>query len=65
MRCISLPDPSYMFTLLDRGADLLVGARRIGPETADALKAEARRRAEVDRFYGLIAFSSTVAHKPV
>jgi len=61
----SLPDPSYMFTLVDRGADLLVGARRIGPDTADALKAEARRRAEVDRFYGLIVFSSTVAHKPV
>jgi ubiquinone/menaquinone biosynthesis C-methylase UbiE len=60
----SLPEPSYMFTLVDRGADLLVGARRIGPETAAALKAEARRRAEVDRFYGVIVFASTVARKP-
>jgi ubiquinone/menaquinone biosynthesis C-methylase UbiE len=60
----SLPDPSYMFTLVDRGADLLLGAGRIGPAMADALKAEARRRAEADRFYGLIAFSSTVARKP-
>ena len=60
----SLPEPSYMFTLIDRGADLLLGAGRIGPEMADALKAEARRRAEVDQFYGLIVFASTVAPKP-
>lgn len=61
----SLPEPSYMFTLVDRGADLLIGAGRIGPELAAALKAEARRRAEVDRFYGVIVFASTVARKPV
>jgi ubiquinone/menaquinone biosynthesis C-methylase UbiE len=60
----SLPEPSYMFTLVDRGADLLLGAGRIGSEMADALKAEGRRRAEVDRFYGLIVFASTVARKP-
>ena len=60
----SLPEPSYMLTLVDRGADLLLGAGRIGPELADALKAEARRRVEIDRFYGLIVFASTVARKP-
>ena len=60
----SLPDPSYMFTLVDRGADLLLSAGRIGPEMADALKAEARRRTEIDQFYGLIVFASTVARKP-
>jgi SAM-dependent methyltransferase len=60
----SLPEPSYMFTLVDRGADLLLGAGRIGPEMANALKAEARRRADGDRFYGLIVFGSTVARKP-
>ena len=60
----SLPEPSYMLSLVDRGADLLLGAGRIGSEMADALKAEARRRAEVDRFYGLIVFASTVARKP-
>jgi hypothetical protein len=60
----SLPEPSYMLSLVDRGADLLLGAGRIGPEMADALKAEARRRAQVDRFYGLIVFASSVAHKP-
>jgi ubiquinone/menaquinone biosynthesis C-methylase UbiE len=61
----SLPDPSYMFTLVNRGADLLLSGGRIGPGLADALKAEARRRAEVDRFYGLIVFVSAVARKPV
>ncbi len=60
----SLPEPSYMFTLVDRGADLLLNAGRIGPEMTDALKVEARRRAEVDRFYGLIVFASVVARRP-
>ena len=31
---------------------------------AEALKAEARRRAEVNHFYGLIVFASAVARKP-
>jgi ubiquinone/menaquinone biosynthesis C-methylase UbiE len=61
----SLPDPSYMFTLVDRGADLLLNAGRVGPGMADALKLEARRRAEVDHFYGLIVFASAVARRPV
>src|SRR5262245_20027979 len=60
----SLPEPSYMFTMVDRGADLLVSGGRIGRETADALKAEARRLAESERFYGLIAFASAVACTP-
>ena len=61
----SLPEPSYMFTLVDRGADLLLAGGRIGPGLADALKAEARRRAEVHRFYGLIMFASVHARRPV
>jgi ubiquinone/menaquinone biosynthesis C-methylase UbiE len=60
----SLPDPSYMFTLVDRGADLLLNTGRIGPGMADALKVEARRRAEGDHFYGLIVFASAVARRP-
>ena len=46
----SLPEPSYMFTVVDRGADLLLNAGRIGLGMAEALKGEARRRAEVERF---------------
>jgi ubiquinone/menaquinone biosynthesis C-methylase UbiE len=61
----SLADPSYMFTLVDRGSDLLLNAGRIGPGMAEALKAEARRRAEVDNFYGLIVFASAVARRPL
>ena len=60
----SLPEPSYMFTIVDRGADLLLNGGRIGPELAAALKAEARRRAEADGFYGLIVFASAVARRP-
>ena len=60
----SLPEPSYMFTLVDRGADLLLSGGRIGREMADALKSEARRRAEADGFYGLIVFAGAVARKP-
>ena len=37
----SLPEPSYMLSLVDRGADLLLSAGRIGPEMVEALKAEA------------------------
>src|SRR5262249_7290266 len=50
--------------LVDRGADLLLNAGRIGPGMADALKVEARRRAEVDHFYGLIVLASGVAGRP-
>jgi len=60
----SLPDATYMITLVDRGADLLLNVGRIGPGMADALKVEARRRADVDHFYGLIVFASAVARRP-
>jgi ubiquinone/menaquinone biosynthesis C-methylase UbiE len=60
----SLPDPTFMIGLVDRGADLLLNAGRIGPGMADALKLEARRRADVDHFYGLIVFASAVARRP-
>ena len=60
----SLPDATYMITLVERGADLLLNAGRIGPGMADALKVEARRRADVDHFYGLIVFASAVARRP-
>jgi hypothetical protein len=60
----SLPDPTYMLGLVERGADLLLNAGRIGPGMADALKVEARPRADVDHFYGLIVFASAVARRP-
>jgi hypothetical protein len=56
--------PEYMLTLVDRGADTLAASARVGPELCAALKAEARRRADDDRFYGSIGFTSFIARKP-
>jgi ubiquinone/menaquinone biosynthesis C-methylase UbiE len=56
-------DPQYMLTIVDRGADLLAAAGSIGAEQAAALKAEARRRAEVGEFFGHISFISLIARK--
>jgi len=56
--------PAYMLTLVDRGADALASWGRIGPEVCASLKAEARRRAEADAFYGFIGFASFIAQKP-
>jgi ubiquinone/menaquinone biosynthesis C-methylase UbiE len=57
-------DPEYLLTLVDRGADALLTWGRIGPDLAASLKAEARRRAAADQFYGFIGFASFIARKP-
>lgn len=57
-------EPDYLLTLVDRGADSLFSWDRIGPELADALKTEARRRVEAHEFYGSITFASLIARKP-
>jgi hypothetical protein len=54
-------DARYIPTILDRGADALVAAGRIGGDTAAALKAEARRRIAAGQFFGHIAYASLVA----
>jgi ubiquinone/menaquinone biosynthesis C-methylase UbiE len=54
----------YMLTVVDRGADMLCGSGQISAETAAALKAEARRRAEAGIFFGHIAYFSLIARKP-
>jgi ubiquinone/menaquinone biosynthesis C-methylase UbiE len=54
----------YMLTVIDRGVDLLQAAAQIGPDTAIALKAEARRRVEAGVFFGHIAYASLTARKP-
>jgi SAM-dependent methyltransferase len=51
----------YMLSLVDRGADALVDAGRIAADTAEALKAEARRRSDADEFYGHIPYASLIA----
>ena len=56
--------PDYLLTLVDRGADALVGWGRIRPGLAEALKVEARQRVESHEFYGSITFVSLIARKP-
>ena len=56
-------EPTYMLTIVDRGADTLVAAETIGTEEAEALKTEARRRAKAGEFFGHISFLSVIASK--
>jgi hypothetical protein len=53
-----------MATVVDRGADILAAAGKIGPGLANELKAESRRRAEAGLFFGHIAYASLIARKP-
>jgi ubiquinone/menaquinone biosynthesis C-methylase UbiE len=53
----------YMVALVDRGADALLANGRVTLETADALKAEARRRSDDGEFFGQIAYASLIAQK--
>ena len=57
-------EPTYMLTLVDRGAEILVGAGSLTADTADALRKEARRRAQAGEFFGHISFISVIARKP-
>jgi ubiquinone/menaquinone biosynthesis C-methylase UbiE len=57
-------DPCYSLTLVDRGADALVAAGKIGEQAGVALRAEARRRVDVDEFFGHIAYVSLIAERP-
>jgi len=56
-------DPGYMLTLVDRGADTLVTAGRLGEDAADALNAEARRRVAAGEFFGHIAYASLIGRR--
>ena len=56
-------EPTYMLTLIDRGADILSGSGSLTAEAADALRKEARRRAQAGEFFGHISFVSVIARK--
>jgi hypothetical protein len=49
---------------VDRAADRLAAAGRIGDDLAAALKVEARRRVDTGEFFGFMGFASAIAHKP-
>jgi hypothetical protein len=57
-------DPTYMLTIVDRGADLLAATGGVGVEEAGALKSEARRRVTAGEFFGHISFVSVIARRP-
>jgi ubiquinone/menaquinone biosynthesis C-methylase UbiE len=57
-------EPTYMLTLVDRGAEVLMGAGSLTADDADALRKEARRRAQAGEFFGHITFVSVIARKP-
>jgi len=61
---IEAPEAGYMLTWIDRGTDVLLQAGHIGPETASALKAEARQRNTTRAWFGHIAFASILGRKP-
>jgi SAM-dependent methyltransferase len=56
-------ETTYMQSLVERGAESLVTAGRIGVELANALQSEGRRRAQAGTFFGHIAYGSVVARK--
>jgi len=57
-------EPTYMLTLVDRGADILSASGSLSADAADALRKEARRRAQAGEFFGHISFVSAIARKP-
>ena len=61
---IEAAEPNYLLTVLDRGTDTLVKAGVIGPALGEALKSEARRRAQCGAFFGHIGYASLIARKP-
>ena len=54
-------EPTYMLTLIERGADLLSAAGTLTAEAAEALRKEAGRRAQAGEFFGHISFVSIIA----
>jgi arsenite methyltransferase len=54
----------YFLSVVDRGADVLVGANVLTPDGASNIKAEARRRVSEGTFFGFISFISVLARRP-
>lgn len=54
---------AYFLTVIDRGADIMAERELIAPETAEALKAEARSRAARQAFFGFMSYVSVIARK--
>jgi ubiquinone/menaquinone biosynthesis C-methylase UbiE len=57
-------EPRLTPTWVDRGAEARLASGHIGPELAEALKAEARRRITEGTWFGHMAYASLIARKP-
>ncbi|MFK7878157.1 methyltransferase domain-containing protein [Roseobacter sp.] len=57
-------EAKYFLTVIERGADRMCEEAILFSETAEALKAEARRRVAADTFFGFMSYVSQVAVKP-
>lgn len=62
---VATDDSPYLLSLIDRGADALVGDGHLDEDTAGSLKAEARRRIRDGVFFGHIAYGCVIGTKPV
>jgi ubiquinone/menaquinone biosynthesis C-methylase UbiE len=60
---VQTAEPSYMLTIVDRGADILSTAGALSGEEASSLRQEARQRAEAGEFFGHILFLGMFARK--
>jgi SAM-dependent methyltransferase len=60
---VETADAAYLVTVVERGADLLRDLGRIGDATAEALKAEVRRRLAGGTFFGQIGYVSLTARR--
>lgn len=56
-------DPSYMLTLIDRGAEMMASSGILGEKQAKALQSEAKRRVDSGAFFGQITYISAIAQK--
>ncbi len=61
---VETSNPVLTPTWVDRGVDYLASQGRISDELAAALKAEAKRRAEGNAFFGYMAYASMIGRKP-
>lgn len=60
---VQMDDTEYVVTIVERGATALVAAGRIGAYLGEALKAEARRRAQAGALFGQIDYACLMARK--
>ncbi len=58
------PQPSFMFSWIERGTDALIASGRLGEDGARALKAEAEHRVEQGKWYGQVSYASVIARRP-